>query len=559
MEDARAHSTTPTAAGPDDDLVILVHGTYASRDEDHGTSWWQDGSETHRELQHLLPDDVRIAGSGEVFHWSGENNERARLKAAQDLLAYVLELEARECPYHLLGHSHGGSVIWHMLRQATIERRELKFLRSWTTVGTPFIHHKTRKGSNFLNVLNVLLAVILFDPAIRIIGKFFGGMFFPSLIQPSAEEFSYERASLWRRPVLTVLEWIGLSIKQTAGGWKIGAHEIVSSDSCYQFLLTTPKGWLVLFMALTVVYVYLQLGVFFLSPVLESLRLRAEKRLERKMYERYRGRWLGLWSPEDEAINGLRATLDLAVSFVAPMAPQERAFYSDRLSVLSGPYYWVVTPIYNWLVRPALDRLVRSLVIKTLQGNNRPAAEVVQVSPAPVIARGVGTMPALPDELNDRIVRAADASAQDIAPKLRKLIALPTVVSGLEAFGATLSGRELVHTSYFDHPEVLSLIAMHVAWAHGETNWAGYRGSADSGVVAWLRTAKRQVGVELPAPVPTARRVDAAHAQPTRPKVALKIFSDWQQDGGAAGGKSESDVARKNAVATARSASSLQP
>ena len=64
-----------------------------------------------------------------------------------------------------------------------------------------------------------------------------------------------------------------------------------------------------------------------------------------------------------------------------------------------------------------------------------------------------------------KISAEADQHAQDIAPKLRNLLAEPSFVSGLQSFGDTLTGRELVHTSYFDHDEVLDLLATNIAWA----------------------------------------------------------------------------------------------
>jgi hypothetical protein len=37
-------------------------------------------------------------------------------------------------------------------------------------------------------------------------------------------------------------------------------------------------------------------------------------------------------------------------------------------------------------------------------------------------------------------------------------------MSGLEAFGGQLSGKELVHTAYFEHEEILKLIAGNMTW-----------------------------------------------------------------------------------------------
>nr|MCU0873165.1 hypothetical protein [Pirellulaceae bacterium] len=137
----------------------------------------------------------------------------------------------------------------------------------------------------------------------------------------------------------------------------------------------------------------------------------------------------GLWSSNDEAINGLRATLDLSVSFVGQIAPRDRILLSDYLSLLSRPYSWMLAPVFNHFLRPLLDRAVRSLVVKTAQGNNRPAAEVIAVSPFPLPDSGTDAHPALPAELNSRLVDRANQHARDIAPKLRDLLAEPSWAS----------------------------------------------------------------------------------------------------------------------------------
>ena len=125
-------------ASDDPSVVILVHGTFAGAKLDRGNKWWQAGSTTARQLQARLPKHVEVASDAMVFHWSGENSERARSKAAFDLLKFVEPLETQGIPYHLVGHSHGGSVIWNMLKLATIQHRSLERLRTWTTVGRDY-------------------------------------------------------------------------------------------------------------------------------------------------------------------------------------------------------------------------------------------------------------------------------------------------------------------------------------------------------------------------------------------------------------------------------------
>gem|GEM_PF-4050527 len=38
-----------------DDLILLLHGTYAARDSDVGDAWWQQGSRTWEALKGKLP------------------------------------------------------------------------------------------------------------------------------------------------------------------------------------------------------------------------------------------------------------------------------------------------------------------------------------------------------------------------------------------------------------------------------------------------------------------------------------------------------------------------
>ncbi|MGP0062734.1 MAG: HEAT repeat domain-containing protein [Isosphaeraceae bacterium] len=179
------------------DAVFLVHGTFAHRGEDvyepdphdpgRGPAWWQRNGEFVAGLNELLegraecwPDDVCKAmpwarmsmgsrlegwtiagmkpmgwlrpryriGGRRLFAWSGLNSESERRGAGRRLFQGLRALErenasriaAGEEPryYHLIGHSHGGSVIWNALRIAAGRKEPLPHLRSWTTLGTPF-------------------------------------------------------------------------------------------------------------------------------------------------------------------------------------------------------------------------------------------------------------------------------------------------------------------------------------------------------------------------------------------------------------------------------------
>ena len=62
-------------------------------------------------------------------------------------------------------------MIWHALREATLRREQLAGLRSWSTVGTPFLQHRTRSAWHFANIVNLLLAIALLRPALFTLRK----------------------------------------------------------------------------------------------------------------------------------------------------------------------------------------------------------------------------------------------------------------------------------------------------------------------------------------------------------------------------------------------------
>jgi hypothetical protein len=140
--------------------VILVHGTKASANDAEGHQFWQRGSPFWTAFNTRLGEEGECSpADGPVFHWSGDNSEAARRRAGARLLGRLQEYEGEKGqPYHLIGHSHGGSVIWHALVEAAARQRELTNLRSWATVGTPFLHFR---GRNCLFALPGLIVAAL--------------------------------------------------------------------------------------------------------------------------------------------------------------------------------------------------------------------------------------------------------------------------------------------------------------------------------------------------------------------------------------------------------------
>ena len=50
-----------------EEVVILVHGTFAGDESDDGEKWWQKNSATWKSIASRLPENVRI---DQTFHWA---------------------------------------------------------------------------------------------------------------------------------------------------------------------------------------------------------------------------------------------------------------------------------------------------------------------------------------------------------------------------------------------------------------------------------------------------------------------------------------------------------
>ena len=117
---------------------------------------------------------------------------------------------------------------------------------------------------------------------------------------------------------------------------------------------------------------------------------------------------------------------------------------------------------------------------------------IVAVTPSPV-AELTHLFPPLPAPLSKRILGTADHHAKDIAPLLRTLLGQASLAQGIEGFCKELSGKELVHTSYFDHSAVMELISANITWSMGDemVKWKTWR--MDPELTRWFVGVKRNL------------------------------------------------------------------
>lgn len=140
--------------------IVTVHGTGDTAEGLTGSKWFQQGSPfAERLLGHLRQHGV----DGDIIPhlWSGANSAWDRERAANKLAKRIRGLYSKYDSIHVIGHSHGGNVAndaavllkWGLRRNAQKEKFD-----SLTTVGTPFFNIRTGPLQTFAGILFLIIA-----------------------------------------------------------------------------------------------------------------------------------------------------------------------------------------------------------------------------------------------------------------------------------------------------------------------------------------------------------------------------------------------------------------
>jgi hypothetical protein len=248
--------------------IITVHGTFATPTvpDSNGAltvepQWWETPSTFERDLRELVQSRD---GKLEVkpFVWSGDNSEVGRREAGAKLYRLMWELEAKNEPYCVIGHSHGGTVVASALLQSAFRRKALPNLKRWITVGTPFLN--LRKERVLLTRLSLVRKVIF---------------------------------------VASMMLLLMLLVYQAA--------TVVNGDRMlFGRYFPSIFYWTVAAMSAPAVIAYLLFGYLDYRSLLNFHR-----RTTKRAREYFRSRWLALSHPDDEAIQGLALLPDATLSF----------------------------------------------------------------------------------------------------------------------------------------------------------------------------------------------------------------------------------------------------
>lgn len=144
-----------------EDIVIFVHGTFANTE----SGWTSIEDDFHRKLNIEFKKITGYHFNSFSYIWSGLNSLAERQSAGILLAETINVYHERYKRIHLIGHSHGGSVIQFAIQKSSFlvsDRWKLK-LASWTTIGTPFYRYtgKLKLTDKQLFMFSMPLSVII--------------------------------------------------------------------------------------------------------------------------------------------------------------------------------------------------------------------------------------------------------------------------------------------------------------------------------------------------------------------------------------------------------------
>ncbi len=430
--------------------IWAIHGTYVNSEKLRGTQWWQRDSAFHKGLFAFLDlESTRVEWVPK--RWSGENSERERKNFAK-----VIEQEIRNDTVPedrvvvLLGHSHGGNIADMALRNIP---RDGRTTTGAVIVGTPIVQPQSRLGNLAAIAAFILAPAVLYTLLSVAISVYALSEVIPQIMRQSSLLLAGVYASaalslvivyaLFSAPVTRMIDDIRkrnaksldtyrelyermirvYSLKDEAiNGLKSLRHKlypIASPQTTFH-----PTAWLMSILAMVGLFAYLTLN--------EEVR-RVTQNLTNS------------WAPD--AHNSIQVVLFVS----APIA----------LSILTG--YFVSRFGGAALVSYAVNAIVTAnFVSKAYGADIRPFLTQITVDSNRLDLPESFWWKPLPLQADKDLERLVEGEAPATLRAAREELAV-NAMNGtrniFESMSATLSWRELIHTSYLECPSMVEFIA----------------------------------------------------------------------------------------------------
>ncbi|MDW4498369.1 hypothetical protein R5H30_10290 [Sulfitobacter sp. D35] len=458
--------TTRKAPGTRRTKLVTVHGTGAGDTTATGDRWWQHGSRFGEEMKRRLDLEAEAIDL-EPYQWTeGPNSELQRRAAGKGLLERILCYEDEGVDYYLVGHSHGGSVIYSALIQAERKGRELRHLKQWVTVGTPFLNYRPNPYI-FQRLTSMGLTI------------------FASGIMALAISATYRAM-------------------KNRSGW-------------------LPEEAVVLEALSTALVLYGFVSIIALFLIERRHRTWFTRKQKQRVEEKYGKRWLGLWHIEDEAISALYNVRNVSVPIVpstflqpvvaavqllvvfgvgiyliqdtltgkeggsmllwaaktmtvteADLSPgTEITVYMILLMLLALVVFYYAIRLANWLMKKTfraigvplswlLNRVLWASMRERAWGDDIVQEAVSRVEPSPPEFKR--SFDPLPEIVARPLREHSDGHAITTLNKVRLILGMsrdaPPSADLRGELSESLKWKELIHTSYFDVPEFVDLLAI---------------------------------------------------------------------------------------------------
>ncbi len=420
VTDAELMTGKPVGSAPSGEDV-------ASNEEYAVPNWTDPDSEfcqTFFESMGRTKDDFDF----QTFDWTGDNLESVRRQAAHELQRdFIDPLEQGDQQYHVVAHSHGGSVFWQAMKELAKrdKNQEFKNLATWTTIGAPFLHFRSKwRGPAMLIPLFLTLGIAG-------VACFFAWWGFFQVANPiHGDAFG----SFW------------------AEGWGNRLRMMF---------------WIACLVGVSVAFFWFSLRPFvlFLTGVWAD---RQDADAATRVWKHCGSKWLGIHSDVDEAIRGLQHTLQLNGGIIPAWSAPASPVLRTLLSPIRGTWNGVVLKFGN--------DFIWAMLTNRFQGNDTVSDVVTDVSPYPILESPL--WPPLEERTSRLLTHDANEAATETLTKLREQFAeaFEQNITGRDLILSLLrlvSWRELVHTGYFpetrnDCLEIPRLAALHVLHSRGD-------------------------------------------------------------------------------------------